>query len=389
MGPALEPVADYLLAAALEEYRVAGLERVLTPALAIFPAYVDQNIAATLRLLGGVASRWRPHVKTAKLAWTMRRYVEHGVTQFKCATTLELATVCAAGAQDVLFAFPAFGATARRVQELALEYSPARISALVEHASQIDAWRSGSVGLFIDVNPGMNRTGADQTGTAEIVALARAITSAGITFCGLHYYDGHLGGLALPERITVAHQGYDQLMRIVAALQSAGIAVPEVVTAGTPAFPCALAYAPFRDAPFIHRSSPGTIVYNDTTSLSQLPQEYGYRPAALVIATVVSHPTRRRVTCDAGHKSVSADAGMPTCAVLGYPHAQPARPSEEHLPIDLSEGTPLPALGSPLYLIPRHICPTVNNFDHALLIEHGQIVRSEPVTARGHENLLW
>jgi D-serine deaminase-like pyridoxal phosphate-dependent protein len=44
-----------------------------------------------------------------------------------------------------------------------------------------------------------------------------------------------------------------------------------------------------------------------------------------------------------------------------------------------------PRLGDALYLVPRHICPTVNNFDHALLVEGGQIIEVERVTARGRE----
>jgi hypothetical protein len=44
-----------------------------------------------------------------------------------------------------------------------------------------------------------------------------------------------------------------------------------------------------------------------------------------------------------------------------------------------------PQVGQPLYLLPRHICPTVNNFDSALLVQNGQIVSVENVSARGHE----
>jgi D-serine deaminase-like pyridoxal phosphate-dependent protein len=88
-------------------YRIDGIERVLTPALAIYSEHVDSNIAVTLGLLGGDAGRWRPHVKTAKLACIMRRMVERGILNFKCATTLELATVCEVGAEDVLLGYPA------------------------------------------------------------------------------------------------------------------------------------------------------------------------------------------------------------------------------------------------------------------------------------------
>jgi D-serine deaminase-like pyridoxal phosphate-dependent protein len=128
--------------------------------------------------------------------------------------------------------------------------------------------------------------------------------------------------------------------------------------------------------------SPGTVVYNDVTSLEQLPADWGLAPAALVLATVVSHPRAQRVTCDAGHKTVSADAGVPTCLVLGHEDWVPAKPSEEHLPIDVARGEP-PPIGTQLLLLPRHVCPTVNNFDQALFIRDGRVERTVPVSARG------
>jgi D-serine deaminase-like pyridoxal phosphate-dependent protein len=56
-----------------EPYRIADLSQVMTPALAIYPEIVDSNIDVTLNLLGGDVNRWRPHVKTAKLEYTIRR----------------------------------------------------------------------------------------------------------------------------------------------------------------------------------------------------------------------------------------------------------------------------------------------------------------------------
>jgi len=368
----------------ISDYRIEAADQIMTPALAIYPDIVDSNIDITLGLLGGDANRWRPHVKTAKLGFIMRRLAERGVANFKCSTSLELLTACENGAADVVVAYPLVGANARRVKEIAAQFQEVRISALVEAESQIAVWRESPIGLFVDVNPGMNRTGIPEERAGEIVQLARAIEDAGQAFRGLHYYDGHLSTLDFAERERVAHLGYDHLMRIVDAFGQAGIQIAEVITAGTPAFPCSLSYGGFRDAAFIHRVSPGTIVYNDCSSLVQLPLDYGYRPAAVVVSTVVSRPSAGRFTCDAGHKTVSADAGVPTCAVLGEPGYSPSKPSEEHLPIDVMEGSG-PAIGELLYLLPRHICPTVNNFDHAVLVRDGRVVDLHRVTARGRE----
>ena len=173
-------------------------------------------------------------------------------------------------------------------------------------------------------------------------------------------------------------------MRLIEELRQQGTTVEEVITSGTPSFPCALSYPPFKTSDFIHRISPGTVVYNDLTSLGQLPTEFDYRPAALVIATVVSRPVSDVITCDAGHKTVSADAGYPNCAVLGWPNLEPLHASEEHLPLRV-HGNRIPKIGEILHLVPKHVCPTVNNFDRALLVDGGKVVLVAPVTARGRE----
>ena len=60
-------------------------------------------------------------------------------------------------------------------------------------------------------------------------------------------------------------------------------------------------------------------------------------------------------------------------------------PSEEHLPIALKQGATAPQVGEVLYLLPRHICPAVNNFDCALVVRNGNIESVEAVSARGRE----
>lgn len=368
-----------------EKYRIADAAELLTPALVLYPEVITSNIAQTLRLVGGNADRWRPHIKTSKLDYTLRLLVERGVRNFKCATTLELLAACRSGACDVLVAYPVMGANARRVREIAAQFSKVRISVLAENEEQVVQWRGSGVSIFLDINPGMNRTGIEQGNTKEIVSLVQAIKNAGVDFRGLHYYDGQYGGVEERERMAATHAGYDRLLDLVGEIHRHGSTVNEVITAGTPTFPCSLAHEGFRGGEFTHRISPGTVVYCDATSQAQLPAEYGYAPAAVVLTRVVSRPHRGIITCDAGHKTVSADAGVPTCVVAGCPQLTPLGPSEEHLPMAVAEGSIGPRIGELLYLIPRHVCPTVNNFDDVLLVQSGQIESVEKVSARGRE----
>src|SRR5580693_10349266 len=102
--------------ATLECYRVANAQSLSTPALLIYAEMIDANIDAALRMMNGNANRWRPHLKTAKLGYTMRRLVARGVKTAKCATTLELVVAIESGMEDVLVAFPLMGPNAARVR---------------------------------------------------------------------------------------------------------------------------------------------------------------------------------------------------------------------------------------------------------------------------------
>ena len=76
---------------------------------------------------------------------------------------------------------------------------------------------------------------------------------------------------------------------------------------------------------------------------------------------------------------------FPRASSLDIPELTPLSPSEEHLPMEVAGEGARPQIGDPLYLLPRHVCPTVNNFDCALLVRDGRIESVEQVSARGRE----
>ena len=359
----------------------------LSPALVIWMERVGRNVDRIIRSLGGRPERWRPHLKTTKIPDVWRVLLDAGVRHFKCATTREASLLLelgegniASGEVDLLVAYPLVGPALRRVAQLAADHPRSRLSILVEDAAGI-ADAPPSVGLFVDVNPGMDRTGVPARRAEAIEGLARL---CGDRFRGLHFYDGHLGHLPFDERREATFDAYDRLMGLVERLRRAGLPPGEVITSGTPSYPCALAYTPFQElGDCVHRVSPGTVVYWDGRSREQLPDS-DLEPAALLMARVVSHPDERLVTCDAGSKSLAAEVGDPCASVLGRPELVARAPSEEHLPLEVRSGEP-PARGEILWLLPRHICPTVNLAERALLVLPGGIVHPVKVAARGHE----
>lgn len=361
------------------------LKDLLTPCLLIDLDRVRSNIARVLSLVGNEPERWRPHVKTTKIPEIWRELVNLGIRNFKCATTREAAllgetlTRYNAKDSDVLVAYPLVGPNLTRLGEIAKEHADIRYSVLVEDAATNVPT---GVDIFVDINPGMNRTGVPIKETNHILEIAAA---AGERFRGFHFYDGHQHDMDLKEREFAIHSGYDELLRLRTRALDAGLVVDELITSGTPALLHATRYAPLKDLNGTrHRVSPGTVVFHDQRSEEENP-ELLLSPAATVLTRVVSHPTQGIVTCDAGSKAVAAEAGDPIAVILGHPDWEALTPNEEHLPIRIT-GDP-PARGSELILIPRHICPTVNLAETAALFEGGRLKQLVSVAARAHELL--
>lgn len=360
--------------------------RLLSPALVIDLRAVRHNVATVVALCGG-PDRWRPHVKTAKIPQVMRLLVDAGVRHFKTATTRETEVLCRvldeAGARgaDVLLAQPLREPALGRLHAIARAHPDVRVGVLCEDPDLAGALPA-ALGVFVDVDPGMGRTGVPLGDEDAIAAVARG---AGDRLRGVHLYDGHRHEPDAARRERLAHADYAAAFALCARLAARGAPVAELVTSGTPAFRHALAFAGPRGAGApVHRVSPGTVVYHDLRS-AELDPGLDLQPAALVFTRVVSHAGERRVTCDAGSKSIAAEAGEPVAAVLGRPELVPGTPNEEHLPLTVTAGE-RPPRGTELLLVPRHVCPTINLAEQALLLD-GERASVADVAARTHELL--
>jgi len=364
-------------------------ERLLSPALIVHLDHVRENVGRVLAHAGGNPDRWRPHVKTTKIPEIFAELLASGVRQFKCATTRELGVLSETMRErrieggDVLVAYPHRGPALARIGEIARAFPATRVSILVEDPDVV-AQVPGEVGIFVDVNPGMHRTGIPQDDTDTILVVAQA---AGPRFRGVHYYDGHLHDPDLAARRRTAFAGYDRLLELVTRLEGEGNRPDEIVTSGTPAFLHALAYPPFSALEGTrHRVSPGTVVFHDWRTEQDNP-DLDLVPAAVVATRVVSHPAADIATVDAGSKSIAAEAGDPLAFVIGHPGLVALAPSEEHLPLRVREG-PRPERGELVFLVPLHVCPTTNLHEEVVLLERDREPRVVSVRARAHALLL-
>ncbi|EDM75534.1 amino acid aldolase or racemase-like protein [Plesiocystis pacifica SIR-1] len=387
---------------ALERDRAEALSRavapledeLITPALVIDLDAVEHNIAAMVQRAGS-PQRWRPHLKTTKQAVVISALIRAGLRHLKVATLDELELVLRTGAAedvalDVLVAYPLQRAACRGALALAARWPEAQIHVLADspaHLEALAAW-SGSdpLSVLLDVDLGMGRTGSAPDRWRALEA-----TPEGLSLAGLHGYDGH-------HRWThreAAHAGYGQLCALAQAfLERPALRIQgafELLTSGTHSYAHALAYPGFAESkeapspnPWLHRVSPGTIVFNDRRS-KPAAEDLGLRQAAFVASRVISVGPGR-ATLDAGSKGVTPDAdSRGSCAVLGHPALSPRRASEEHLPLALPEPSLESSLefGALAWLVPDHVCTTVNLHREALWIRGDRLVGRGPIVS-GH-----
>ena len=90
-----------------------------------------------------------------------------------------------------------------------------------------------ALGAYIDLDPGMHRSGMPIEDHASIRALAGAIRERGIELRGLHEYDGHLGGEPDGPREAASRMAFERLLAVTAALEGDGHRIAELVVGGS------------------------------------------------------------------------------------------------------------------------------------------------------------
>lgn len=363
------------------QYHLSNVADVPSPALVFFPDLIKSNIAAVIRQAGGDPARLRPHVKTHKTTEIARLQLDAGVTKHKCATIAEAEMLAAAGAPDVLVAYPLVGPNVARFAALIRRFTGTRFSAVVDHPTAVAplaaiASAGAPIDTLIDVNVGMDRTGVPLDQAADLYR--RVGATPGLTPAGFHCYDGHVNQESRSDREAAVWAILNRVLDLRAGLERQGLPVPRLICGGTPGFPV---YAGIRDVPGLE-CSPGTYVLHDMGYGPKYPDIEGVTPAAVVVTRVVSRPTPTRVTLDIGNKAVAADPLLAKRVhLLDFPPHTPVVHSEEHYVVETPHAdryTP----GDVVYAIPGHVCPTVALHRQALIAEGGKVVGAWTITAR-------
>ncbi len=368
-------------------YQLQTPAALATPRLLVFRDRVQRNLARMRQYLEAIApaSGYRhlcPHVKTNKSSQVTGWMRAAGITQFKT-TMRELEMTVQAGVQSIFIAYPLLLHEARAAAQCLKKFphldiqvqignrAHAEILAAVAQAEQV-SWR-----YFIDLDVGMHRTGIAPPQAIDLYS--QIATWPHFEFAGLHGYDGHIHHATLAERRAAAQQGMAELLAVYRGFRAAGVTVPRIIVAGSPAFRLDLEILlPAVEDDTLVQVSPGTWIFWDSNYEALTPGEFEI--AAVILAQVIE-AGQGRLTLNLGHKRWAADSGpielfsRPGLRVLSF--------SEEHTVLQ-QEGSDDIKIGDYILLSPRHVCPTVNLFaDFAVIGPHGEIeVLHSPVDGR-------
>lgn len=360
----------------MDWYQIDNIERIDTPALILYKERVVQNIAHAVSRVKDPA-HLRPHVKTNKIPEVCKLMMNAGITKFKCATIAEAEMLAMINAQDVLFAYQPVGPKGERLLRLAQHYPDTTFSCLVDHIdvvhslAKIFSRAELTLKVFIDLNTGMNRTGITPANAYNLFEKMQGLENMYIE--GIHAYDGHLRDPDAAARKEQTDTAFNEVNRLVSHIENHLGRKMRIVAGGSPTF----AAHSTRNV----ECSPGTFVFWDWGYAHQFPDEpFGY--AALVVCRVISVINDKLIATDLGHKAVAAENPIANRVFfLNATDASPVSQSEEHMVLTVPDASAYKP-GDVLYGVPVHICPTVNLYERAVLVESGQATTLWKVSAR-------
>ena len=319
-----------------------------------------------------------PTLKTHKLAEIVRLKMELGIGKFKCATLAEAEMLGREKAADILLAIQPVGPEIDQYVQLAKAFPDALFSVIVDDAEVIRqlnrscAEESIGLGVFLDINVGMNRTGV-LPGPEAIARYKLLHQMPFLDVRGLHVYDGHIFGLSTKVRTKRVDEAFAPVQAMIASLEQFGFPAPQIVAGGSTSFPV------HARRPGVELS-PGTTLLWDFKNLDHLT-DLPFRCAALLLTRVVSKPAPQYVCFDLGHKAVASEMPHPRVRLIGLEDVEYVGHSEEHLVAKTDRWEEI-KVGDAYLGIPNHICPTVALYDHVHIVENDRVTKCWNVSAR-------
>ncbi|MGI6028472.1 MAG: alanine racemase [Candidatus Heteroscillospira sp.] len=364
------------------------MQHIETPALIIDMEQVEKNLKSWQEQITAKGCTLRPHIKTHKIVRLARMQMEYGAAGITCAKLGEAETMVAGGMRDVFIAYPIIGK--EKVERLLALARQARIICGVDSLagakaiSEAAVAHGQSIELRMEIDTGYERTGCP---VDRAVELAREINALpGVELTGIFTFKCNtLGGTRTLDMAAAGREESEMMVALAGDMRKAGVPIKEISGGSTPT---AMYVA---DNPGMTEVRPGTYIFHDAAKVKQnaaAPEECcGY-----IKVTVVSTPTETRAVIDGGSKIFAGDTTIRTApmflpgygAVIGRDDLVFDHMSEEHGVIIGKDGgkTGL-SVGDTLYIVPNHICTSINLCNYVWIKEKDGSYTRTPVDCRG------
>ena len=358
-----------------------------TPDVVIDLRRVRRNLEEAARMAAQSGKHLRPHTKTHKSVRIAHMQLASGAHGVQTAKLGEAEVMADSGISDILVGYPIV--TQRKIERLVALAQRANVTVALdcgETAAEIErqALRYGvTISVLVEVDTGHHRTGVLPGRPALKLAQAFARLKQ-LQLTGFMTHEGHIYGEATTDaqRRVLTERACSVLVDTAELARRHGIRADTVSVGSSATFRYAI------EQPGITEVRPGTYVFNDLTQIAHGAATEN-TIAAIVAATVVSRPRPHEVVIDAGSKALTSDLQLvppprpPTYGRLaGHEDAVITRLSEEHAIVQLPGDLKFER-GDRVAVIPNHICPVINLFDHATVISDDGTIDRLPVSARG------
>lgn len=347
-----------------------------TPFLWVDLDTLEKNIAEMASYMRAAGVNWRPHFKGIKTPAIAHMLLRAGAIGLTCAKLGEAEVLAASGVQDILIANQLVGG--RKYTRLAHLARTTDVKVAVDSTATLNELNQAAasagveIGLVIEVNTGMDRSGV--LPGAPVLALAQAIGEySGLRLRGLMTWEGHTLTIAdeAAKRRAIAI-AIDLLRESVDLCREAGIPIEIVSCGGSGTF----AITALEDG--ITEIQAGGAIFNDVTYTSW---HVATQQALFVHSVVISRPAENRVIIDAGFKTLPrwTNPAQP----IGISGVVNMVMSAEHGIITLEQPNDVIAVGDRYDFVVGYGDSTVFLHDNLYALRNDVVEAVWPISARG------
>lgn len=354
------------------------VEELDTPALVVDLDALEQNIEVLHSFFRQHEAKVRPHVGVHRCPAIAHKQLAAGGTVggISVTTVGEAEAFAQSGFSDICVANEIV--TPQKISRLCGLARATRITVAADNPPNVqdlsEAAQSSGVTLhvLVDIHTGLDRCGVEPGGAA--VHLARSISKArSLRFAGLMTYEGAILKDDPKEAEAESRRWIQLVLDTRELVEKDGLAVEVVSVGGTHNYEIAGAMTGVTEVPA------GAYALMDYRYRRGRPQ---FKPAARVMATVISRPEAGLALLDTGQKAIGVDTGVPM--VEDLPGATLTRMSAEHGFLELAgEARDQVDLGANVWLTPWDIGNCVNVYDYISAVRGGVLEAVWAVTARG------